>query len=117
MCPAVRDPYRSCVRRAVASSASREGAVWSALSGTNAAVGGFNASADAAVPPAMAGPQIGASSFSPSWPRAQWVLTSAQTLQQDNVRLAYILQADNQGNGYQGETALHNWLHILQRCP
>ena len=48
----------------------------------------------------------------PSWPRAQWVLTSAQSLQQDNVRLAFILQADNQGNDYQGVTAPRALSHM-----
>jgi len=58
--------------------------------------------------PTTEGQQIGASGFSPSWPRAQWVLTAAQSLQQDNVRLAYILQPDKQGDNYQGEIAAHN---------
>ena len=82
--------------------------MWAALNGTNAAVGVWSPSADAAFLPTTEGQQIGACSFSPSWPRAQWVLTSAQSLQQDNVRLAYILQPDKQGDNYQGETTAHN---------
>ena len=39
-------------------------------------------------------------------------LTSAQSLQQDNVRLAFILQADNQGNDYQGVTAPRALSHM-----
>ena len=44
----------------------------------------------------------GLSTLSSSWGRVQWVLTPAQSRQQDDLRLARSLQAQDQGENYHG---------------
>jgi hypothetical protein len=98
----VRSRPEAACRRAVASLASRDGALSSALNAPNATLGRSN-TADAAFESAVDVSVFGSNGVSASWARGQWVLTPAQSSQQAALHLTRsFLAAEDQGENYHG---------------